>query len=231
MYLPQQLPHPRKVAGQKKRQQQSNGFDRLHRAEVDLGAARARSAPEHEEKQRQAEGAHQRQVAQTEDRCPAKLHERAADGGGEADEHSLHVADEQRRVAQRIRARQERREPQRRQEQGGAEQKLVAAAASETPDQARSGESGEEEGRPAEHEGAELRFGAHREPRLHQRQLGRREHRHVGRRIGTALRRAFSGFSKPLGVLDDTRRPLDRGRRYLGTQNRAHVGQDLAGLT
>ena len=121
-----QFPPAREIAGEEEREQQPNGLDRLQRPEIDLGRADARSRAEHQQQQREDEGAEQREIAELERIDRRELDERDAHHQDQPDRDSLRVAHEEQAVAQRVGTAQQHSEADRRQQVNHREEETVS---------------------------------------------------------------------------------------------------------
>ena len=164
--LPEQFPSAGEEACEKQREQQTDRFNRLHRAQIDLRAARSRTGTEKDQQRRQRQRDDERQVTQLHEPRGAEVDERHGRHHHETDDRAFREADERQAVAQRIGATEEDGKTDRRQQMRDRDQQRIGSDAAQPPHEHRDMKGQNVDTREQQHLAAELSARSNAEKRF-----------------------------------------------------------------
>ncbi len=175
--VPQHVPAPRKIPGQKKHQQHADDLDRLETEQVDLGVARAGTGAEDDQQCGKREAGQQRHEAQAAGEA-FEIEQRGSGHQHAAERRALGEIGEQQLIAQRIAQADHQHQADAGKQNQGGYKVWIATETARAPDHVDQQKGGEEKRDPNFERAAELLRPAHHQRGFEQAQLVAAHQRH-----------------------------------------------------
>ena len=196
--ISEQFPPASEITGQKKSEQQADGFDRLDRTQIDFCGAAPRSGAEKYQQRRQGQRAGERQVAELDESSLAEIEKRKACHQDEAQYGSFGEPYKQEAVAQWIGPAQEDGKTNGSQQVCDRYQERVTPDSAQPPYQCHEMESQNVEAAEQEYLIPEVLARSYAQKRLQRREICRGEKRYDFRRRAAGIRGFLADQLQPL---------------------------------